>query len=75
MTKTIKPTKGPDITVSAVAVVSVSPTLAEAVELIIENGVVTSIKPLTRAPDAPATAIVKAEQALWNQFRKSKGSQ
>lgn len=63
-----------DITCKAIAVRKTSILLTEAIELVIENGVVVETRTITRAPDAPASTIAKAVQALWSQLRLTKVS-
>lgn len=54
------------ITITAVAVFKTSYLTAESVQLEIVDGVVVSVKPLTRAPDMFATAIAQCTPVLWD---------
>ena len=42
---------------------------AQAFEVQIEDGIVTAIKEISRAPDMPVTVIAKAAEKLWDGYR------
>ena len=69
--KTQEPTPFASTTLKAVAVWRINHLCSEAVELSIENGVLTDIKRITRAPDQHGTAIGQAQGRLWQQSREN----
>jgi hypothetical protein len=56
----------PTTSCKAIAVTKTSSLLHQSFELTIVNGVVTSIKELSRTPDLPVIVIGNAETHLWN---------
>ena len=59
---------------SAVFVVKTAGILVQGFTVTIEDGVVTDVVELTRAPDVPAAAIGRCNSDLWRQYHEKTNS-
>ncbi len=62
------------ISLTAYTVGKAGSTTAQAYEVKIVDGKLASIKEISRAPDQPATVIMKAVEYLWSAFRSQNAS-
>ena len=66
----VKVANPPSLTTTAIFITrDTNGLLATATEVTIEDGVITQVNPISKAPDLPATIIGVASRKLWSQYR------